>query len=67
MHIVQSKGFLVKQDYQSVVSNMRLASGHVWSIPITLPISVEQARTISIGDEVSLDFDRYNIWGDYRF
>ncbi len=50
------EGFLSEQDYQSVVSNMRLQSGFVWSIPITLPISSEQARTISVGDEVSLNF-----------
>ena len=50
------EGFLSEQDYQSVVSNMRLQSGFVWSIPITLPISSEQAKTISVGDEVSLNF-----------
>src|SRR3954469_18924687 len=51
------EGFLSEQDYQSVVSNMRLQSGFVWSIPITLPISSEQAKTISVGDEVSLNFE----------
>lgn len=50
------EGFLGQKDYESVVNNMRLASGHVWSIPITLPISEEQASSISIGDEVSLNF-----------
>src|SRR4051794_8079538 len=52
------EGFLSEQDYQSVVSNMRLHSGYVWSIPITLPISLEEAGTISSGDEVRLDFER---------
>ena len=51
------EGFLSEQDYQSVVSNMRLQSGFVWSIPITLPISSEQAKTISVGDEVRLNFE----------
>lgn len=50
------EGFLGQKDYESVVNNMRLASGHVWSIPITLPISEVQASSISIGDEVSLNF-----------
>ncbi|MCQ6276258.1 sulfate adenylyltransferase [Bacillus sp. V3B] len=50
------EGFLNQKDYESVVNNMRLASGHVWSIPITLPISEEQASSISVGDEVSLNF-----------
>jgi sulfate adenylyltransferase len=51
------EGFLSEQDYQSVVSNMRLDSGYVWSIPITLPISLEEAGTISSGDEVRLEFE----------
>jgi sulfate adenylyltransferase len=51
------EGFLSEEDYQSVVSNMRLQSGYVWSIPITLPISLEEAGTISVGDEVRLDFE----------
>ena len=37
------EGFLSEQDYQSVVSNMRLDSGYVWSIPITLPISYRRS------------------------
>lgn len=50
------EGFLSQKDYESVVNSMRLASGHVWSIPITLPVSEEQASSISVGDEVSLNF-----------
>jgi sulfate adenylyltransferase len=50
------EGFLGQKDYESVVNSMRLASGHVWSIPITLPVSEEQVSSISIGDQVSLNF-----------
>ncbi len=50
-------GFLTKKDYDSVVENMRLANGTVWSIPITLPVEEEQADRIDIGDEVKLTFN----------
>ncbi|SDY62618.1 sulfate adenylyltransferase [Thermoactinomyces sp. DSM 45892] len=40
-------GFLTKADYHSVLTDMRLSNGLVWSIPITLPIPPEQKNEIS--------------------
>src|SRR4030081_2676404 len=34
-------GFLPKADYQRVVDEIRLTSGAVWSIPITLSVSAD--------------------------
>ncbi len=47
-------GFLTEKDYISVVETMKLSSGHVWSVPITLPVSEEEAGRLSVGDQVKL-------------
>jgi ATP sulfurylase len=47
-------GFLNRADYNRVVDEMRLADGAVWSIPITLPVTREQADAIRIGQEIAL-------------
>ncbi|MBX9956626.1 sulfate adenylyltransferase [Peribacillus simplex] len=48
------KGFFTKSDYETVVKDMRLSCGHVWSIPITLPLTEETAGSLTIGEEVTL-------------
>ena len=48
------EGFLTQEDYESVVEHTRLASGVVWSIPITLPVAKDVAATLQSGDEVKL-------------
>lgn len=48
------EGFLTQVDYESVVAQSRLASGVVWSIPITLPVTKEKASILQPGDEVKL-------------
>ncbi len=48
------EGFMTREDYRSVVEDMRLASGLVWSLPITLPVTSAQAAELREGEEVVL-------------
>lgn len=50
-------GFMGQADFESVCKNMRLASGVVWPIPVTLTISDEQAKGISAGQKLALTDD----------
>jgi sulfate adenylyltransferase len=47
-------GFMVSEDYESVVETMRLKNGLVWSLPITLPVSEEVANDIRVGEDIAL-------------
>jgi sulfate adenylyltransferase len=48
------EGFLGKKDYESVVTKMRLASGVLWPIPVTLDVSEAFAENIQAGDRIAL-------------
>ena len=47
-------GFLNERDYDSVVSNARLANGMLWPMPYYLDVSAEFAEDISVGDRIAL-------------
>jgi sulfate adenylyltransferase len=47
-------GFLNEEDYHSVVNNMRLSNGTVWSIPITLSVDAAKAAELKSGGRASL-------------
>lgn len=48
------EGFLLEEDYHSVVENLRLENGLVWSMPITLSVTSEEAKNFKIGQEIAL-------------
>ena len=48
------EGFLNKDDYDSVVETMRLKSGVLWPIPITLDVTEKFAADIKSGDNIAL-------------
>jgi sulfate adenylyltransferase len=47
-------GFMGKEDYVSVLSNMRLANGKVFPIPVTLDVPEEIIIGLSVGDQLAL-------------
>ncbi|MFP4959119.1 sulfate adenylyltransferase [Bacillus subtilis] len=51
------EGFFNEKDYVSVVENMRLSSGVVWSLPITLPVDAQKAAELSVGETVKLAYE----------
>jgi len=48
-------GFMNQEDYDRTVTEMRLANGLVWSIPITLSVSEEVASPLQSGGLIRLD------------
>jgi sulfate adenylyltransferase len=48
------EGFMGEADYNSVCSNMRLANGVAWPIPITLSVSRDDARRLCVKKDVAL-------------
>ncbi len=48
------KGFMGRDDYDSVVESMRLSSGVLWPMPITLDVSEETAAGLKEGDRIAL-------------
>ncbi|WP_375474806.1 sulfate adenylyltransferase [uncultured Nostoc sp.] len=48
-------GFMNQEDYDRTVTEMRLANGLVWSIPITLSVSEEVASPLPEGGLIRLD------------
>ncbi|MEM6467602.1 MAG: adenylyltransferase, partial [Pseudomonadota bacterium] len=47
-------GFLGEADYDAVVSDMRLADGTLWPMPITLDVSQSFAENCAPGDRIAL-------------
>ena len=47
-------GFMGQDDYSRVVSDMRLSSNLLWSIPVTLAVDQGAADEINLDDEVAL-------------
>ena len=50
------EGFMTQRDYESVIENMRLHSGLVWTLPVTLDVPKETASEIQENTVVGVTF-----------
>ncbi|MFO1173599.1 MAG: bifunctional sulfate adenylyltransferase/adenylylsulfate kinase [Paracoccaceae bacterium] len=48
------KGFMTEADYDGVVADMRLASGSLWPMPVTLDVSDAFAEKVEPGQDIAL-------------
>ena len=48
------EGFLGAADYRAVITNMRLANGVAWPLPVTLSVTDEEASAFNEGEDVAL-------------
>lgn len=48
------KGFMGKDNYQSVIENTRLKNGLIWSIPIVLGVKKELGKQLKEGEDLAL-------------
>ena len=60
-------GFMNQADYKRVVSEMRLANGVAWSIPITLSVDEKAANLFKKGDLIRLDNPKGEFIGVLEF
>lgn len=57
------KGFMGQKDYFSVIEKMRLSSGLIWSIPITLSVTENEAEQLDVGSRVALYGEDDHLYG----
>ena len=47
-------GFLKKNDYEKVLSEMRLENGSLWPLPVMLDVDKEFSKKLTVGDKLTL-------------
>jgi sulfate adenylyltransferase len=52
------EGFLLEEDYRSVIENMRLKNGLVFTIPITLSATKDEIKNLKENQDIALSNDK---------
>lgn len=53
--------FMCSSDYYSVVKNMQLQDGSVWTLPVTLDVAENVFKDVALGNKLYLEFDEKEI------
>ncbi|HSE41319.1 MAG TPA: hypothetical protein VLH08_11195 [Acidobacteriota bacterium] len=53
-------GFMQVDDYRRVLMEGRLSSGLPWAVPVTLPVSRNEASSLHIGEDITLQNEQGN-------
>lgn len=48
------EGFMNKEDFESVINDMRLTNGLIWPLPVYLSVSTEEASKLNQGEKIAL-------------
>jgi sulfate adenylyltransferase len=56
-------GFMGQADYKRVLKEMHLDNGLPWTIPVTLPVTEEEADKVNVGGEVALYGEDGKLYG----
>jgi pyruvate kinase len=54
------EGFMCQKDFYSVIKDMRLSNGIVWTLPVVLQVTDAEMHHLRVGDYVGLVFDKDN-------
>ena len=54
-------GFMHREALESVLEDYRLPDGEVWTLPILLQVTLQEAATVAPGDRIALTDDRESV------
>ncbi|MEE9591577.1 MAG: sulfate adenylyltransferase [Thermodesulfobacteriota bacterium] len=57
------EGFMCRDDYHSVIDNMKFCNGLPWTIPVTLSVSEGEASNYKEGNDIVLNDEKGNLLG----
>jgi ATP sulfurylase len=60
------KGFMKKCDLYSVLNNMKLSNGLIWTMPLILQLDEDVYRNLKVGDKIGLADDEETVYAELK-